>query len=83
MVSILKITPSWQSNIINIGSSPEFREKSYSKQIMILALNKLKELRIEKVGLRVHVKNNRAKGLYNSLGFKTTDQQIDMIHWED
>ena len=82
-IGILNLTPSSQSNINNIGVAPEFRGKGYGKQIMIFALNKLKELGMEKAGLRVHLKNNRAKGLYDSLGFKTTDHQIDMIHWED
>ncbi len=80
MIGILNLTLSSPSNINNIGVAPEYRSKGHGRQIMLLALNILKEKGIEKAGLRVHVKNIPAKGLYDSLGFKKIDQQTDIIY---
>ena len=83
MIGILNLTPSSQSNLNNIGVAPEFRSKGFGKQILLYALERLKDLGMERVGLRVHVKNTRATGLYKSLGFNITEQHVDLIHWED
>lgn len=83
IIGILNLTPNSQSNLNNIGVSPQYRSKGYGKQILLYALERLKNLGKEKVGLRVHVDNNRAIGLYKSFGFKITNQTIDLIHWED
>ena len=83
MIGILNLTPSSQSSLNNIGVAPEFRSKGFGKQILLFALERLKALGKEKAGLRVHVKNTRATGLYKSFGFKITEQLIDLIHWED
>lgn len=83
MIGILTLTPGSEFNLTNIGVTPNYRSKGYGKQILLLALERLKKLNKEKVGLRVHVQNTRAKSLYESLGFKTTDQQIDLIRWKE
>lgn len=83
MIGILNLTPNSQSNLNNIGVAPEFRSKGLGKQILLYALERLKDLGMERVGLRVHIKNTRATGLYKSFGFNITEQHVDLIHWED
>lgn len=55
--------------ISNIGVDPEQRGKGYGRQIMLFALNQLKNEGCRQARLRVHVKNERAIHLYESLGF--------------
>jgi ribosomal protein S18 acetylase RimI-like enzyme len=81
MIGILNINLNTENNINNIGVAPEHRKKGYGREIMKFAFEKLKEQEIENAGLRVHVKNIPAKKLYDSLGFKTVEQLIDIIYW--
>ena len=83
MIGILNLTPNAQNNLNNIGIAPEYRSKGYGKQVLLHAFERLRVLSKENVGLRVHAENNRAIGLYKSFGFKITNHDIDLIHWED
>ena len=83
MIGILNLTPNSQSNLNNIGVAPKFRSKGFGKLILLYALERLKKLGKEKVGLRVHVKNTRATELYKSFGFNIIEQHVDLIYWED
>jgi ribosomal protein S18 acetylase RimI-like enzyme len=82
MVGILNLTPSSQSNLNNIGVAPEFRSKGLGKQILLFALERLKDLGMKRVGLRVHAKNTRAMNFYKSFGFNIVQEVVDLIHWE-
>jgi len=82
IIGILDLAPDSRSNFNNIGVCPNYRSKGYGKQILLSGLTRLKDLGIEKAELKVHVKNERAIGLYKSLGFKIIEETIDMIHWD-
>ena len=66
--------------INNIGVTPKHRGKGYGRQIMLFALQKLKEGGCDKARLRVHINNRRAIHLYKTLGFTTVDQ-YRMLIW--
>jgi ribosomal protein S18 acetylase RimI-like enzyme len=82
IIGILDLAPDSRSNFNNIGVCPDYRSKGYGKQILLSGLTRLKDLGIEKAELKVHVKNERAIGLYKSFGFKIIEETIDMIHWD-
>lgn len=83
MIGILNLTPNSQSNLNNIGIAPNFRSKGLGKQVLLFALERLKDLDKERVSLRVHIKNTRATGLYKTFGFNITEQIVELIHWDD
>lgn len=69
LIGILDVCPGSYSSIANIGVSPKHRGNNFGRQIMLHALNILKDMGKEKAGLRVHVDNKVALQLYESLGF--------------
>ncbi|MFW9920254.1 MAG: GNAT family N-acetyltransferase [Candidatus Thorarchaeota archaeon] len=69
LIGILDICPGGVASIANIGVNPVYRGRKYSRQIMLYAMNLLKDLGKERAGLRVHMENKVALQLYESLGF--------------
>lgn len=65
--------------ISNIGVSPKHRRKGYGRQIMLFALQTLMQEGGKHAGLRVHKDNKAAISLYESLGFKITEQNQTFI----
>lgn len=78
IVGILDIEPK-RGTISNIGVDPQQRGKGYGRQIMHFVLNRLREEGREKAGLRIHVDNEPAISLYESLGFSVTKQHRHLI----
>ncbi|MFB0557783.1 MAG: GNAT family N-acetyltransferase [Candidatus Bathyarchaeia archaeon] len=64
----------------NVGVAPKHRGKGYGRQIMLFGLRKLEEEGRERASLRVHVDNERAIRLYESLGF-SVDNRIKHLIW--
>lgn len=65
--------------INNIGVAPKQRGKGYGRQIMLFGLRTLMKEGGKHAGLRVHKDNKAAISLYESLGFKTTEQNQTFI----
>jgi len=65
--------------ISNIGVHPQHRGKGYGRQIMLFGLARLREGGCEQARLRVHVKNEPAIRLYESLGFIKADRYKTLI----
>lgn len=68
-VGVLSFNPH-NGLVSNIGVDTKQRGKGYGRQIMLFALNQLKNEGCEQARLRVHVENEPAIHLYQSLGFK-------------
>ncbi len=83
LIGALNLTPDSDTNLNNIGVTPEQRGKGYGRQIALQALNRLRELDKEKARLRVHAENKPATGLYKSLGFKVEEEIADLIVWRN
>jgi ribosomal protein S18 acetylase RimI-like enzyme len=83
LIGALNLTPGSDTNLNNVGVTPEQRGKGYGRQITLQALNRLRELDKEKVRLRVHAENMPAIGLYESLGFEVEEETTDLIVWRD
>ena len=60
--------------ISNVGVDPQQRGKGYGRQIMLFALQQLKNSGCEQAYLRVHVENTPAIHLYESLGFEKAER---------
>ena len=58
--------------IYGLGVLPEYRSKGYGREILMQAVEKLREKEIKEVMLQVSVGNNNALGLYQSCGFEET-----------
>jgi GNAT superfamily N-acetyltransferase len=80
VVGILDLNPG-EGMINNIGVAPPHRSKGHGRQIMLFGMKTLKQGGLESARLRVHVDNERAIHLYETLGFKVTDRRSTLI-WE-
>ena len=49
---------------------PDYRGKGYGRELLILAINKLKEFKVKAINLQVETENKNALNLYKSCGFK-------------
>lgn len=58
--------------IFGLGVIPEYRGKGYGREILLGAVEKLKERNSRAIMLQVAVKNNKALNLYKSCGFVET-----------
>ncbi|TKD69985.1 GNAT family N-acetyltransferase [Pseudalkalibacillus hwajinpoensis] len=58
--------------IYGLGVLPEYRGKGYGRDILMKAVEKLKEKQVQQIMLQVAVKNSNALNLYQSCGFKET-----------
>ncbi len=56
--------------IYGLGVLPEYRRKGYGREILISAIEKLKEGNSEEIKLQVVTENNNALNLYKSCGFE-------------
>jgi len=79
-VGILDLNPG-EGMINNVGVAPPHRGKGYGRQIMLFGMKTLKQGGLERARLRVHVDNERAIHLYETLGFKVTDRRSTLI-WQ-
>jgi len=70
-----------EGRISNIGVAPEKRGKGYGRQIMLFGLGLLKDEGCSEANLRVHVDNEAAIHLYETLGFSVTDRIKHLIWW--
>lgn len=58
--------------IYGLGILPEYRGKGYGREMLSLAVEKLKEKDIKDIMLQVEAKNKKALNLYKSCGFEET-----------
>lgn len=58
--------------IYGLGILPEYRGKGYGRDLLISAIEKLKEQNLKDIMLQVVVANKRALNLYKSCGFQET-----------
>lgn len=58
--------------VYGLGVLPEYRSKGCGRQILIMAIEKLKEKNSNKIMLQVEIKNKNALNLYKSCGFEET-----------
>ncbi len=58
--------------IYGLGVTPDYRGKGYGREILIRAIEKLKERNKKEIMLQVAAKNNTALNLYKSCGFEET-----------
>jgi len=58
--------------IFGLGVKPDYRGKGYGREILIGAIEKLKERNSKEIMLQVATKNNKALNLYKSCGFVET-----------
>ncbi|MGP4074301.1 GNAT family N-acetyltransferase [Halobacillus sp. K22] len=56
--------------IYGLGVLPEYRGKGYGREILLRAIEKLKEMKVHEIKLQVAVKNKNALSLYQSCGFE-------------
>nr|WP_312576093.1 GNAT family N-acetyltransferase [Sedimentibacter sp.] len=56
--------------IYGLGVLPEYRSKGYGRQILLMAIEKLKEQNSKEIMLQVEIKNKNALNLYKSCGFE-------------
>lgn len=59
--------------IYGLGVKPEYRRNGYGREILLLAIDKLKEKDTRKIMLQVDTKNKNALNLYKSCGFEETN----------
>lgn len=72
-IGVLDFNPS-KGLVSNIGVDPRQRGRGYGRQIMLFALQQLKNSGCKEAYLRVHVENKPAIHLYESLGFEKTER---------
>jgi ribosomal protein S18 acetylase RimI-like enzyme len=58
--------------IFGLGVLPEYRKKGYGRDILVGAIEKLKEKGSKEIMLQVEAKNSNALNLYKSCGFQET-----------
>jgi ribosomal protein S18 acetylase RimI-like enzyme len=59
-----------------VGVDPEHRAKGYGRALLVAAERELTRRGVPRLGLNVHGHNSVAIGLYQSLGFEVTAQQM-------
>jgi len=69
----LEISSDGIGGIYGLGVLPEYRRKGYGREILSLAIEKLREeYKAKDIMLQVDVKNDKALDLYRSCGFEVT-----------
>ncbi len=63
----------------NVQVDEEFRGRGYGRQAMLLAEEEAAARGMTSVGLNVHGQNMVARGLYDSLGYLVTAQQMKKV----
>ena len=63
----------------NVEVDEEFRGRGYGRQAMLLAEEEAAAQGMTSVGLNVHGQNMVARGLYDSLGYQVTAQQMKKV----
>ncbi len=63
----------------NVEVDEEFRGRGYGRQAMLLAEREAAARGMTSVGLNVHGQNTVARGLYDSLGYQVTAQQMKKV----
>jgi ribosomal protein S18 acetylase RimI-like enzyme len=63
----------------NVEIDEEFRGRGYGRQAMLLAEREAAARGMTSVGLNVHGQNTIARGLYDSLGYQVTAQQMKKV----
>jgi ribosomal protein S18 acetylase RimI-like enzyme len=63
----------------NVQVDEEFRGRGYGRQAMLLAEEEAAARGMTSVGLNVHGQNTVARGLYDSLGYQVTAQQMKKV----
>jgi len=63
----------------NVEVDEEFRGRGYGRQAMLLAERAAASRGMTSVGLNVHGQNTVARGLYDSLGYQVTAQQMKKV----
>jgi ribosomal protein S18 acetylase RimI-like enzyme len=58
--------------IYGLGIRPQYRGKGYGREMLTLALEKLKERAVRDIMLQVEAKNKKALNIYRSCGFEET-----------
>ena len=79
-VGILNINTA-KGLVSNVGVDPKQRGRGYGRQIMLFGLQQLKRSGCEQAYLRVHVANEPAVHLYETLGFVKT-QRYKRLIWQ-
>jgi ribosomal protein S18 acetylase RimI-like enzyme len=77
-IGVLDFNPD-RGLISNVGVDPQQRRKGYGRQIMLFALQELKNSGCEQAYLRVHVENKSAIRLYEALGFEKAERYKTLI----
>ncbi|GGO17099.1 GNAT family N-acetyltransferase [Micromonospora parathelypteridis] len=75
-VTLPKATVSRQAWIHNIEVHPAHRGRGYARRMIQLIEAELAQLKVPELGLNVFGTNTVAIGLYRSLGFEVTSQQM-------
>jgi ribosomal protein S18 acetylase RimI-like enzyme len=65
--------------IYGLGVLPQYRNKGFGKEILIIGIEKLKAKKAKSIKLQVAVKNKNALNLYKSCGFEETST-MDYFH---
>jgi len=63
----------------NVEVDEEFRGHGYGRRAMMLAEREAAARGMSSVGLNVHGQNAVARGLYDSLGYQVTAQQMKKV----
>ena len=63
----------------NVEVDQDFRGRGYGRQAMLLAEREAAARGMTSVGLNVHGQNTVARGLYDSLGYQVTAQQMKKV----
>jgi ribosomal protein S18 acetylase RimI-like enzyme len=63
--------------VCDIVVEEAYRGKGYGKQLMLFMENEAKKMGLKRIGLHVFGFNKTAIGLYQSLGYETTDLVMD------
>ena len=79
-IGVLDFNPN-KGLVSNVGVDPRQRGRGYGRQIMLFALQQLKNSGCKEAYLRVHVENTPAIHLYESLGFEKTER-IKTLVWK-
>jgi ribosomal protein S18 acetylase RimI-like enzyme len=63
--------------VCDIVVEEAYRGKGYGKQLMLFMEYEAKKMKLKRIGLHVFGFNEKAIGLYRSLGYETTDLVMD------
>jgi ribosomal protein S18 acetylase RimI-like enzyme len=73
-VSLMRLSErSWV--IANVATHPHFRRRGIGRQLMVAAIDRLRQRGAELAGLQVRVENQAAQALYRGLGFERVGAQ--------